>query len=140
MARAAAIETARIAFAPSLLLVGVPSSSQHGVVELALLAGVHALQFGRDDLVDVVDRLQHAFAEIAPLVAVAQLQRFVLAGGGSAGNGSAAAGAAFQDDIGFNGRISAGVENFAGKNQFNFCHGISPDRSPLDWLARRRSG
>jgi hypothetical protein len=69
MARAAAIETARIAFAPSLL-------------------------FGGDNLVDVVYRLEHAFARVAALIAVAQLQGFVLTGGSSAGDGGAATGSA----------------------------------------------
>ena len=85
---------------------------EHGVIELALVAGVHAFQLGGDHLVDVVDRFEHALAGVACLVAVAQLHGFVLAGGGSAGHGSAAAGAAFQDDIGFDGRISTGIQNF----------------------------
>ncbi len=72
--------------------------------------------------VDVIDGFQHAFAGVAALVAVAQFQRFVFAGRGAAGNGGAPAGAAFEDDIGFNGRIAAGIKNFAGKNQFNLSH------------------
>ena len=95
--------------------------------------------FGRDHLVDVVHRLENALAGIAALVAVAQLQRLVLAGGGSAGNGGASARSAFQDDIGFNGGISAGIQNFTGKNQLNLSHGMSPALSPVDSLARGES-
>jgi len=78
------------------------------------------------DLVDVVNRLLHALAQIAAFVAVAQLDGFMLAGGGSAGNCCAPAGAAFQDDVGFDSRVSARIEDLASKNQLNLCHGMSP--------------
>ena len=41
-ARAVAIETARIAFAPSVPLFGVPSSVDHRAVDQRLLGGIHA--------------------------------------------------------------------------------------------------
>ena len=63
----------------------------HGIVQLTLLAGIGALEFGRNHVVDIVDRLEHALAQVTALVAVAQLQCFVLAGGGSAGHRSPAA-------------------------------------------------
>ncbi len=108
---------------------------EHGVVELALVAGVHAFQLGGDHFVDVVDGLQHAFADVAALVAIAQLQRFVLAGGGAAGHGGAAARSAFQNDIGFDGGIAARIQNFAAKNQFNLCH-ASPALLALGFAER----
>ena len=105
-----------------LALVGRAVELAHDGIELALVAGVHAFELRSDQLVDVVHGLQHALAQVAALVAVAQFHGFVLAGGGSAGNGSAAAGAAFENDIGFNGRIATGVKDFARKNQFDFGH------------------
>ena len=66
---------------------------------------------------------RHTLAGVTRLVAIAQFHGFVLAGRGSAGNGGAAAGAAFENDVGFDGRISTGIKNFAGNNQFNLSHG-----------------
>src|SRR5271165_6482264 len=70
MARAAAMETARIAFAPSFALVGVPSSA------------IIALSSPRSSL---------------------------------------------QDDVGFDSGVSPRVQDFAGNNQLNLSHGMSPE-------------
>ena len=59
-------------------------------------------------------------AQIAALVAVAQLQSLELAGG-SAGGGTAAGNRAVgQSDLGLNGGISAGVQDLAADHRFNF--------------------
>ena len=136
-----------------LALVGGAVEFAHDGIEFALVAGVHALEFGGDDLVDVVDGLENALADVTRLVAVAQFDGLVLAGGGSAGHCGAAAGAAFEDDIGFDGRIATGVKNFARKNQFDLGHGyesfvsgrwISPSgipvTSPVRGLRRHMTG
>ena len=77
-----------------------------------LAASMPASSGARIDL-DVLDGLEDALAEVAALVAVAQLDGFVLAGGGAAGNGGAAHGSAVEDDVDFDGGIAAGVEDFA---------------------------
>ena len=105
-----------------LALVGRSVQLAHAAVDLALVAGVHAFEFGSDELVHVVDRFQNALADVARLVAIAQFDGFVLAGGRSAGNGSAASRAASENDVGFNGWISAGIQNFACDDQFDLSH------------------
>ncbi len=56
------------------------------------------------------------------LVAVAQFEGFVGAGGGAGGNGGAAKDAAAKADIGFDGGVAPGIEDFAGTNRFNLEH------------------
>ena len=85
----------------------------HGGVDQALVGGVHADEFGAEDGLDVFDGLEYALAEVVIFVAVAKLNGFVLAGGGAAGNGGAAYGSAVEDDVGFDGGITAGVQDFA---------------------------
>ena len=88
----------------------------------ALVGGVHADEFGGEDGLDVFDGLEDAFAEVVALVAVAEFDGFVLAGGGAAGNGGAAHGAAGEDDFGFDGGVSAGIEDFAGVDGDDLSH------------------
>ena len=78
---AAASETPRIAFAPSFALVGRAVELDHARVERGLVGRVHPDHRRGDDVDHVRDGLAHALAEVAPLVAVAQLERLVLAGG-----------------------------------------------------------
>ena len=68
----------------------------HGLVDGDLLFGIHAADGVEDLVVDRIDGLEHALAEIDRLVAVAQLDRLVRAGGGAGGNGRAAHGAVFE--------------------------------------------
>ena len=67
-----------------------------------------------DVVVDRLDGLGHALAEIAFLVAVAQFPGLVLAGGSPAGHGGAAVVAAFEVDLDFNGGIAARIQDFQG--------------------------
>ena len=64
-------------------------------------------------LFDILDRVAGALAEVARLVAVAQLDRFMLAGGCAGGHGRTPHAAVGEKNIGFNGRVAAGVEDFA---------------------------
>ena len=64
--------------------------------------------------VDVGDGLDHALAEVARLVAVAQLDGLVGAGAGARGDGGAAEGAVGQDHIDLDGGVAAAVEDLAG--------------------------
>ena len=74
----------------------------------------HPLQFRCDHLIDVTDGLQHAFAEVALLVAIAQLHGLVRAGAGAARHCRPCAGPIVQLDIHLDGRIPAAVQNLAG--------------------------
>ena len=56
----------------------------HGGVDEALVGGVHAGEFGGEDGFDVFDGVEDALAEVVVLVAVAELDGLVLAGGGAA--------------------------------------------------------
>ncbi len=94
------------------LVVGAVDGD-HGGVDEALVGGVHAGELGGEDGLDVFDGLEDAFAEVDGLVAVAQLDGLVLAGGGAGGDGGAADGSAVEDDVGFDGGVAAGVEDFA---------------------------
>ncbi len=112
-----------MALAPSLALFGVPSRSSSSSIEGDLFERVLAVQAWSDGVVDVVDGLEDALAEIAGLVAVAQLQRLVGAGAGAAGHGGPADRAVVQDHLDLDGRIAAAVQNFAGVNAFDAAHG-----------------
>ncbi len=111
-ALANAIETPRIALAPSRLLVGVPSSSNHGRVKAALVERrgrpVRSAQF----LVHVADGRQHALAQEPLLVAVAQFEGFAFAGRRPRRNRRAPEGAVGQGDVDFHRGIAAGIQDF----------------------------
>jgi hypothetical protein len=78
-----------------------------------LVGGEHAAECGSQLAVEVFDGVQHALAKVAGLVAVAEFAGFVLAGRGTAGDSGAADDAAFEDDVGFDGRITAGVDDLS---------------------------
>ena len=78
-----------------------------------------------DHLVYVVHGLEHAFAQVTRLVAVAKLYGLVLAGGSPAGYNRAAPRPAHQCYFSFYRWISARVQNFARMNHFDFCHSDS---------------
>ena len=52
----------------------------------SLPARLHSDQLWRDSLIDIGDGFQHTLAAVTRLVAIAQLDRFILAGGGSGGH------------------------------------------------------
>jgi len=109
-----------------LFLVRRAIQRQHGPVHRALVEGVHAGQRHRDFIVDVADRLLDALAAVARLVAVAQFQSFVDAGGGAGRYSGAAENAVIQGDFDFDRGIAARVEDFAGMDGLDACvHGIS---------------
>ena len=80
-ARAEAMETARMALAPSLDLFAVPSMAIMVASMQALVDGVHALELGSEDGSQRFDGVQHALADVVGLVAIAEFDGFVLAGG-----------------------------------------------------------
>jgi hypothetical protein len=108
---------------PGLVLGAV--DGDHGGVDEALVGGVHAGEFGGEDGLYVFNGLEDTFAEVVLLVAVAEFDRFVLAGGGSAGDSGAATDAAFEDDVGFDCGVAAGVQNFTRLDRDDLGH-IAP--------------
>ena len=112
LARAAAIDTPSMALAPSSLLVGVPSSAIIASSRPRWSSSRFEQRFG-DDAVDVADGLAHAFAAVSRRVAIAQLERFALAGRRAGGHGGPSEGAALERHVDFDGRIAARIQDFA---------------------------
>ena len=108
-------------------MFGVPSSSISAASIAHLVGRVGAGERGRDRLLDVLHGLLHALAEVALLVVVAQLDRFVLARARAARHGGAADDAAGEDDVGFDGGIAAAVEDLAGDD-------VGDDGGHDDWF------
>ena len=68
-----------MAFAPSFALGRRTVERDHGLVDTDLVGYVHADDGRGDHLVDILDGVQYALAQVTALVAVAELERFVLA-------------------------------------------------------------
>ncbi len=98
-----------------LALVVGPVERDHRHVDVALVFGIEAEQGVGNRPVDRVDRLQHALAEIAVLVAVAQFDRLVRAGRGARGHRGAAEAAVFEQDVDFDRRDCPGCRGFRGR-------------------------
>ena len=113
-----------------LALVRRAVERDHGLVDQPLVRGVHAFQLGSDDGLNIFHRLQHALAEVMALVAVAQLNGLMLAGGSARRHDGAAECAAFQNHVRFHGGISTRIKNFARANRNNLSH-ISPRNAVL---------
>ena len=93
-----------------LALVGRAVERDHGLVEEALVGGVHAFQFGSNDGLNVGNGLENALAQVVALVAVAQFHGLMFAGGGARGHNGAAQCAAFQNYVCFHGGIAARIQ------------------------------
>ena len=95
----------------------------HGAVDKRLLGGIEPddrfAQFG----IDVLDGLEHAFAEIAARIAVAQFNGLARSGGRARGHGGASGHARLEHDVGFDGGVAARIENLAGDHVNNGAHG-----------------
>ncbi len=109
-----------------LALVVGPVELDHGGVDLALVGGVEADDLLGDRLVDVLDSLQDALAQVARLVAVAQLDGLELAGGSAGRDRSAALCVIVEKDLDLNGGVAARVEDLASVNDVDECHGDLP--------------
>ena len=102
---------------PALVLGAI--EFDHLLVDGALVGGVHVGQGVGDFAVHIFYRLQHALAQIALLVAVAQLDRLVLAGRCAAGNGRASSGSVRQGDFRLDCGVAARIENLPRLNFLN---------------------
>ncbi|MNE05887.1 hypothetical protein D3C80_984610 [compost metagenome] len=107
--------------AQTSLVVGAVQFDQ-GLVQTALVLGVHAGQGVEDLAVDGVDRLLDALAAPHVHVAVAQLDRLVSAGRGARGHGGAAEAAVFQGDVHLDRRITPAVDDLAGDDVGDVGH------------------
>ena len=94
----------------------------HGLVDLDLRLGIHAAERLKNLAVDRLDRVAHALAEIALLVAVAQFDRLMGPRGSPRRHPGAAARAVLQHDIDLHGRIAAAVQNFPADDVDNGGH------------------
>ncbi len=98
---------------------------EHLLIDGDLVEGAHSFESLGDGAVYVGNSLENAFTHVAALVAVAELESFVDAGGGTRGNGSAATRTAFEDYVNFNSGIAAGVEHFTADDFFNFHNSLN---------------
>ncbi len=102
----------RVGAEPALVLRAVEVEQR--AVDRDLIGGVHAFErFGHFG-VDVVHRQLHTLAAVALRIAVTQFHRFALAGAGTARHRRTAGRAGLEDDIDFDGGVTARVEDFAG--------------------------
>jgi hypothetical protein len=92
--------------------VGGAVGGAQGGVEPGEVGGVAAADRSGERPAHVFDGLPHALPA-EPRPAVAQLAGLVGAGGGAARHRGAAAAAVGEDDVGFEGRVAAGVEDLA---------------------------
>ena len=97
---------------PQPPLRGRPVERDHRAVDRALV-GVLALERRGELAVHVPDRLRHALAEIALLVAVAQLQRLAHAGRGARRHRRAAHHPALERHVHFHRRIPARIQDLS---------------------------
>jgi len=94
-------------------LVGRAVEVDQGAVDVELVFRVHAGERVEDIAVDRLARLGHALAAVALRIAVALLDRLVLAGGGAGRHRGAAHGAALQRHVHLDRGIAPAVQNFA---------------------------
>ena len=121
-ARAAAMETARIAFAPRRAFIRRAVERDHGRIQQSLIGGIHADQLRRENALDIFNRLQHSLAQVVALVAVTKFDGLMLSGRSAAGHRGAAHRAVRQHHVRFYRRVAARVQNFARVNRRNFSH------------------
>ena len=94
-------------------LVGRAIERDHFGVERALVGGIHTDERRGDLGVHVLDGLQHALPLVALLVAVAQFNGLMLAGGRATGHNGPRAGAAIEKNFGFHSWIATRVKHLA---------------------------
>ena len=119
----------------------------HFLVERALVRRVEAGHGFGDFAVDVADGFQNALAKVFGLVAVAQLERFMLARGRAGRNRRAPPNSVPGVNVGFNGGIAARIENLAGVDFRDLCgscsgHGVARllREMQTNYCNRARSG
>ena len=114
-----------MALAPSRALFGVPSSSIMRLVDGDLILGVHAADGVEDLGVDRIDRLQHALAEIADLSPSRSSTASCAPVEAPEGTAARPMRAVLEHHVHLDGRIAAAVEDLAGDDVDDRCHGSS---------------
>jgi hypothetical protein len=109
---------------PELGLVGRAVQVDEHLVDHVLVEHRLPEQGVLDGPVHVLDRVEHAFAVVDAGVAVAQLDRFMFAGGGSGRHGGAAEDPLLGHDIHFDCGISPGIEDLTSHDGFDVAHGL----------------
>ena len=94
----------------------------HDAVHAGLVKHLHADQLRGDQLIGIFDGLAHALAQVAFLVAIAQLDRLVLAGRCAGGDRRTAHHAAIQHHIRLDSRVAPRIQNFTRLDPDNFRH------------------
>ena len=100
-----------MALAPSRALVLRPVQLDHRGVEVGLILRIHPDDRLGNLAIHRVHGLQHALAEVQPLVAVAQLHRLMRTRRRARRDGGAAEAAVLQQDVDLHRRIAAAVED-----------------------------
>ena len=106
-------------------LVGRAVELDERVVDAALVLGVHAGERIEDLAVDGTDRLEHALAEVAPLVAVAQLDGLVRTRGCPRRHRGTTPCSVLEDDIDLDGGVAATVEDLAADDVDDGSHELA---------------
>jgi hypothetical protein len=91
-------------------------------VQKSLFGSVQAQHGFGDFGVDVLDGFEYAFAQVAALVTVTQLNGFAAAGGCTRGHGGAAHHARLQQHIALDGGIATAVQNFTANDIYDCTH------------------
>ena len=124
-ARATASDTPRIALAPSLVLLGGTVRGDQRGIDSALVEGIEAHDGIGALVVDVLDGLRDALAQVATLVAVAQLACLKGAGRSARRHHCAAKAAVLEHDLDLYGGVAAAVEHLATVDIQNVTHVVS---------------
>ncbi len=90
----------------------------HPVVQLILPEGVHAGDFRGQNVSRIGDGLADTFAQVPGWISVSEFQGFPFSGGGPGWNRGFPGDSGSQRDFCFDGRVSAGVQDFTRKNMF----------------------
>ena len=114
----------RVGAEAALVLAAV--EIDHGSVDKRLLGNVKPHDRFADLGVDVLYRLGHALATVAVGIAIAQLDCLLGASRRARWYCGAAADPGFQNDIGFDRRVAARVENFASDDIDDCTHALTP--------------
>jgi hypothetical protein len=107
-------------------LVRCTVEGDHSAIDFGLLDGIFAVQGLGNLAVDVGDRLEGAFAEIAAFVAIPQFHGFVLSGGCAGRHCRSSHTSVDQINICFHGRIPARIENLSSNHFYNRRQRITP--------------
>ena len=112
-------------------LVGGAVRRDHRAVHGALVGSLHANQKLADLAVHVRDGIEHALAQVAVLVAVAQLNGLELAGRRTGGNDGAAKRPVLERYLHLDGRVCAGIQHLACVYVLDLAHvGLLTDCLP----------